>query len=59
MFISHHPQGRHIVVDLHGKDLVMQLMTSGDSEVQKQALLTVQKIMLSKEKTDFLANMAA
>lgn len=54
MFVAHHPQGRHIVADLRGKELVMRLMTSGDPEVQKQALLTVQKIMLSRDKLEFL-----
>uniref|UniRef100_A0A7S0S4X7 V-type proton ATPase subunit H n=1 Tax=Chlamydomonas leiostraca TaxID=1034604 RepID=A0A7S0S4X7_9CHLO len=46
MFIVHHPQGRYIVSDLRGKELVMRLMAHPDPEVQKQALLCVQKIML-------------
>lgn len=46
MFIVHHPQGRYIVQDLRGKELVMRLMAHPDPEVQKQALLCVQKIML-------------
>lgn len=41
--------------DLRGKELVMRLMTSGDPTVQKAALLTVQKIMLSRDKADFMA----
>lgn len=41
--------------DLKGKELVMRLMMNSDPEVQKQALLCVQKIMLAKDKAQFLA----
>lgn len=44
-----HPQGRYIVADLRGKELVMRLMAHPDPEVQKQALLCVQKIMLTRD----------
>lgn len=54
MFIAVHPQGRHIVSDLRGKELVMRLMSHPDQEVRKQALLCVQKIMLTKDKLEFL-----
>ncbi|MEW5299224.1 MAG: hypothetical protein WDW36_002259 [Sanguina aurantia] len=54
-FIQYHPQGRYIVADLRGKELVMRLMGHPDAEVQKQALLTVQKIMLTKDKLEFLS----
>eukprot|EP00798_Chlamydomonas_sp_ICE-L_P029127 gene29127-32345_t len=54
MFIMHHPQGRYIVSDLRGKELVMRLMAHPDAEVQKQALLCIQKVMLTKDKLDFL-----
>lgn len=54
MFITIHPQGRHIVSDLRGKELVMRLMSHPDQEVRKQALLCVQKIMLTKDKLEFL-----
>lgn len=47
-FITYHPQGRFIVSDLRGKELVMRLMSHPDPDVQKQALLCVQKIMLGK-----------
>ncbi len=53
-FIVNHPQGRYIVNDLRGKELVMRLLGHSDAEVQKQALLCVQKLMLSKDKLDFL-----
>ena len=43
-------QGRYIVTDLRGKELVMRLMAHPDSEVQKQALLCIQKVMLTKDK---------
>ncbi|GFH26724.1 v-type proton ATPase subunit H [Haematococcus lacustris] len=54
MFIVHHPQGRYIVNDLRGKELVMRLMAHPDPDVQKQALLTVQKIMITRDKLEFL-----
>ncbi|KAK9811416.1 hypothetical protein WJX72_003647 [[Myrmecia] bisecta] len=53
-FIAYHPHGRQIVGDLRGKELVMRLMMHPEPEVQKQALLTVQKIMLPKDKLEFL-----
>lgn len=53
-FIQYHPQGRYIVAGMHGKELVMNLMAHPDPEVQKQALLCVQRIMLSKTSMDFL-----
>lgn len=49
-FVTYHPHGRYIVSDLHGKELVMRLMIHPEAEVQKQALLTVQKLMLTKDK---------
>lgn len=45
-FVEYHPHGRYIVSDLRGKELVMRLMQHPDGEVQKRALLAVQKIML-------------
>ena len=54
-FVTYHPHGRNIVSDLHGKEIVMELMRHSDPEVQKNALLCVQKIMLSREKFEFLA----
>jgi hypothetical protein len=36
MFITHHAQGRYIVNDLRGKELVMRHMTNPDPDVQKQ-----------------------
>lgn len=53
-FIECHPHGRYIVSDLRGKELVMRLMVHPDPEVQKRALLCVQKIMLPRDKLDFL-----
>jgi len=40
--------------DLRGKELVMRLMMHPDPNVQKQALLCVQKIMLARDKLEFL-----
>ncbi|BDA44912.1 V-type proton ATPase subunit H [Coccomyxa sp. Obi] len=55
-FISAHPHGRNIVTDLRGKELAMRLMMHPDAEVQKQALLAVQKILLAKDKVAYLNN---
>lgn len=43
-----------MVMDLRGKELVMRLMMHPSEEVQKQALLCVQKILLSKDKVEYL-----
>lgn len=40
--------------DLRGKELVMRLMMHPDPTVQKQALLSVQKVMLARDKLEFL-----
>ncbi|KAK9845988.1 hypothetical protein WJX81_007801 [Elliptochloris bilobata] len=57
-FIAAHPHGRNIVADLRGKELAMRLMMHPDAEVQKQALLAVQKILLAKDKLAFLTTPA-
>lgn len=54
MFITNHPHGRSIVTEFRGKELVMRLMMHPEPEVQKQALLCVQKIMLAKDKLEYL-----
>jgi V-type H+-transporting ATPase subunit H len=46
--------GRGIVSELRGKELVMRLMMHPDPDVQSQALKCVQKVLLSKDKSDFL-----
>ena len=53
-FAAAHPSGRYIVADCGGKAPVMRLMGHGDAEVQKHALLCVQRLMLGKDKLDFL-----
>lgn len=58
-FVTHHPHGRYIVSDLRGKELVMRLMVHPEAEVQKQALLCVQKLMLTKDKLEFLTSSRA
>lgn len=54
-FVSHISHGRGIVTELRGKELVMRLMMHPDPDVQSQALKCVQKVLLSKDKSDFLA----
>lgn len=46
----------HSGADLRGKELAMRLMMHPDAEVQKQALLAVQKILLAKDKVAYLNN---
>jgi len=46
-FMQHHSSGKHIVQELKGKELAMGLMAHPDPEVQKQALLCVQKLMVN------------
>lgn len=53
-FVEFHPHGRYIVSDLRGKELVMRLMSHPDPEVQKRSLMAVQKIMLPRDKLDFM-----
>ncbi|KAG1680806.1 hypothetical protein FOA52_008139 [Chlamydomonas sp. UWO 241] len=57
-FVSVHPQGRYIVNSLRGKEIAMRQMISSDAEVQKHALLCVQKLMLTKEKMEFISGTA-
>jgi V-type H+-transporting ATPase subunit H len=54
MFIDANPHGRFIINDLGGKQPVMALMQHPSSEVQKYALLCVQRLMLGRDKLDFL-----
>ena len=42
-------------VDLKGKEQVLHLVQHPDPEVQKNALLATQKILLSRDKVDYLA----
>ncbi|WIA28333.1 hypothetical protein OEZ86_010883 [Tetradesmus obliquus] len=53
-FVEYHPHGRYIVADLRGKELMMHLMKHPDADVQKRSLLAVQKIMLPRDKLDFM-----
>ena len=53
--IVHHPRGRTLVQNLRAQALVMRQLESSDAEVQRQALLCTQKIMLSKDSLSFLA----
>jgi hypothetical protein len=42
------------VNDLGGKPPVMRLMQHSDADVQKHALMCVQRLMLGRDKLDFL-----
>jgi V-type H+-transporting ATPase subunit H len=57
-FVEHHPQGRFIASDLRGKELAMRLMAHPDPDVQKRALIAVQKCMLPRDKLSFLSSAA-
>ncbi|KAF6263123.1 vacuolar ATP synthase subunit H [Scenedesmus sp. NREL 46B-D3] len=53
-FVEYHPHGRYVVSDLNGKELMMRLLASPDADVQKRSLLALQKIMLPRDKLDFM-----
>jgi V-type H+-transporting ATPase subunit H len=46
-FVTYFPHGKGIVADLEGKALVMRLMAHPDAQVQTEALICVQKLLLS------------
>lgn len=54
MFADVHPHGRYIINDLGGKTHVMRHMASQEPDVAKHALVCVQRLMLGKDKLDFL-----
>ena len=45
-FVQHHPSGRQVIMSLKGKDAVMALMAHADPDVQKQALICGQKLLV-------------
>ena len=46
-FVTYYPHGKGVVADLEGKALVMRLMAHPDAQVQTEALICVQKLLLS------------
>eukprot|EP00497_Spongosphaera_streptacantha_P003758 TRINITY_DN4488_c0_g1_i1.p1 TRINITY_DN4488_c0_g1~~TRINITY_DN4488_c0_g1_i1.p1 ORF type:complete len:169 (+),score=23.88 TRINITY_DN4488_c0_g1_i1:188-694(+) len=46
-----YPDGRKIVETLGGKDRIMVLLSHGDEEVQEQALLAIQKLLVQNWKS--------
>ncbi|ONM24249.1 male sterile32 [Zea mays] len=53
-FLQYHPSGRIVVADLKAKDRVMKLMNHENTEVQKNALLCVQRLFLGAKYASFL-----
>jgi len=45
-FVRFNPRGRNLLQNLNAKQYIMGLMSHQDAEVQKQALLSIQKIMV-------------
>jgi len=45
-FVRFHPRGRTILQNLNAKQYIMGLMSHPDAEVQKHALLCIQKVMV-------------
>lgn len=45
-YVRHYPRGKHIIEQLNGKQLVMQLLGHDDPNVRYEALLAVQKLMV-------------
>lgn len=54
-FVTYYPHGKGLITDLHAKPLVMRLMAHPDSAVQREALLCVQKLLLSKNTLGYMA----
>jgi V-type H+-transporting ATPase subunit H len=54
-FVTHYPHGKGLIADLQAKPLVMRLMAHPDSGVQREALLCVQKLLLSKNTLGYMA----
>ncbi|CAI5474265.1 unnamed protein product [Closterium sp. Yama58-4] len=53
-FITYHPAGRGVAHDMKGKERVLRLLDNADPEVRKQALLAVQKLLLSAKYVSYL-----
>ncbi|XP_066992571.1 V-type proton ATPase subunit H isoform X2 [Anabrus simplex] len=45
-YVRHYPRGKHVIEQLGGKQLVMQLLGHEDPNVRYEALLAVQKLMV-------------
>lgn len=45
-YVRHFPRGKHVIEQLNGKQLVMQLLGHDDPNVRYEALLAVQKLMV-------------
>lgn len=45
-YVRHCPRGKHVIEQLGGKQLVMQLLSHEDPNVRYEALLAVQKLMV-------------
>ncbi|XP_024082413.1 V-type proton ATPase subunit H [Cimex lectularius] len=45
-YVRHYPRGKHVIENLGGKQLVMQLLSHEDPNVRYEALLAVQKLMV-------------
>jgi V-type H+-transporting ATPase subunit H len=57
-FVTYFPHGRGVVAQYGGKTAVMRLMGHPDPDVQKEALVAVQKLLLSRDRAGMLAQQA-
>jgi V-type H+-transporting ATPase subunit H len=53
-FVTYCPHGRGILADLEAKEAVMRLVGHPEREVQHEALVCVQKMLLSRDRVAFL-----
>ena len=53
-FVTYYPHGKGAVADLKGKQLAMRLLAHPDGEVQKEALVCVQRLLLSRDSVDYM-----
>jgi V-type H+-transporting ATPase subunit H len=58
-FAAFHPQGRGIVAGLGGKGAAMRLMAHPDPAVQREALVCVQRLLLSRDNAAYLQQAGA
>jgi V-type H+-transporting ATPase subunit H len=54
-FVRHAPHGRGVAADLGAKEVAMRLMMHPDVQVQREAFMLVQAMLLSKDKLNYIS----
>ena len=58
-YVSVVPHGRAVLADLRAKELAMRLLAHADGGVRRHALAAVQRLVLSRDRLEFLNAAAA